>query len=195
MRDLEEKLAALRRECDMLKEAAPSKGPGLDVASALAISRAARSVGVAEQRVRIADKKASDALDAAAAADAATRRWPRIASRRRAAPGSCAGCACKRPGGPARRATARTTTSVGRTRRRETAIGPGVPVQAARANRAAVPAKPRPGRDMSCTKPVEKAPKRTSGSIAQAVTSECAFITQRCSVRAALVRAPRGLDQ
>ena len=31
---LEEKLAAVRRECDMLKEAAPSKGPGLDVASA-----------------------------------------------------------------------------------------------------------------------------------------------------------------
>ena len=72
VRDLEEKLAAVRRECDMLKEAAPSKGPGLDVASALAISRAARSVGVAERRVRIADKKASDALDAAAAADAAS---------------------------------------------------------------------------------------------------------------------------
>ena len=72
MRDLEEKLAAVRRECDMLKEAAPSKGPGLDVASALAISRAARSVGVAERRVRIADGKAAQALDAAAAADAAS---------------------------------------------------------------------------------------------------------------------------
>ena len=72
VRDLEDKLAAVRRECDMLKEAAPSKGPGLDVASALAISRAARSVGVAERRVRVADKKASDALDAAAAADAAS---------------------------------------------------------------------------------------------------------------------------
>ena len=59
VRDLEEKLAAVRRECDMLKEAAPSKGPGLDVASALAIPRAARSVGVAERRVRIADKKAA----------------------------------------------------------------------------------------------------------------------------------------
>ncbi|CAH0377928.1 unnamed protein product [Pelagomonas calceolata] len=72
VRDLEDKLAAVRRECDMLKEAAPSKGPGLDVASALAISRAARSVGVAERRVRIADGKAAQALDAAAAADAAS---------------------------------------------------------------------------------------------------------------------------
>ena len=71
VRDLEDKLAAVRRECDMLKEAAPSKGPGLDVASALAISRAARSVGVAEQRVRIADGRAAAALDAAAAAEAA----------------------------------------------------------------------------------------------------------------------------
>ena len=78
MRDLEEKLAAVRRECDMLKEAAPSKGPGLDVASALAISRAARSVGVAEQRVRIADGKAAQALGAAAAAVAACARCPSI---------------------------------------------------------------------------------------------------------------------
>lgn len=76
-RDLEEKLAgalfageALRRECGMLKsESKP--GQGLDVASALAVSRAARSVGVAEKRVRVADDKTARALDAAQAAEAA----------------------------------------------------------------------------------------------------------------------------
>ena len=61
---------ALRREFDMLK-AGSKPGKGLDVASALAVSRAARSVGVAEKRVRVADNKTARALDAAQAAEAA----------------------------------------------------------------------------------------------------------------------------